>query len=344
MKKHLIAIPCLLFALALVGCQGNAPAPTTALVASVGEGDLEAKGFVESADGKLRVIGKSQLAISLKSMSNPPATPAGWEMIGPVFDVTAQDRQRRPVQKLAAALRLRFDVPANRPATVMVYGDQGWEIVPSEMDADGRLVADVEHLTPYVAAAPTQNNAARGAATIVPKITPSPRATVITATVPAGDAKTALESAATPVKGKSVKVTSASGYTGSLYVALPGWLQSTVDTVGASGAAYYGFYNVVNEAFTAQAKGTAASGNLTLLVEPKTSFPASAADAQTSLATLFAGVPVSTLKQTRADSTTYIFYATSGNTAYSAGYFSYNGLVLAYAMVGNGAYQSLVVK
>ena len=345
MKKYYsFAIVCLIVALAVVGCQSSAPAPTSAPASQTGEGDLEANGSVTSADGKFSVIGKSQLLVALKDMTNPPAAPAGWEFVGPVFDVTAQDRQRRPVQKLAAALELRFDVPTDRAVTVMVYGDQGWDIVPSEIDADGKLTADVNHLTPYVAAAPKPGNATRRPATIVPKITPSPKATVVSAPASTSDAQSALESAVTSIKQKKIKVTSAAGYTGSLYVALPGSIQSTLDSVSANGAAYYGLYNAVNEAFTAQANGSASSGALTLLAEPKTAFPASAADARTALTSEFPGVPVSSLTSSRADSSAYVFYGTSGSTAYSVGYVTYNGVTLAYAMVGSGTYESLVPK
>ncbi len=330
-----IPLVCTLLAFALAACQGNASVPASP---STNEGDLETKGFVESADGKLRVIGKGQLLVSLKSIANPPAAPAGWELVGPVFDVTAQDRQKRPVQKLAALLKLRFAVPADRPTTVLVHNSQAWEIVPSEIDADGNLTAEVDHLTPYAAAAPAQTRN-------VPQITPSAKATVTKETTSASDAKAALESAVVSVKGKKVAVTSAAGYTGSLYVALPGSLQDAVNAVTASGTAYYGLYNAVNPVFNAQAKsGSGTQGTLTLLVEPKTAMPANATDARSSLAALFAGVPVSTLTQARAETTAYVFYGTSGNTAYNAGYVSYSGVVLAYAMVGSGAYQALVPK
>jgi hypothetical protein len=339
---YLITVQCLLIALALVACQSSAPAQTAPSTIAQGapatatEGDLETKGFVESADGRLRVIGKSQLLVSLKTMRDVPAAPTGWEFVAPAFDVTAQDRQRRPIQKLAAALRLRFDVPTNRAATVMVHNGATWEIVPSEIDADGKLIADVEHLTPYVAAAPKSAQAA-------PKITP--RATVVTAPALASDAQAALESAGAIVKGKKIKVTGAAGYTGSLAVPLPNYLQSIVDTVSVNGAAYYGLYNAVNEAITAQAKsGSGSQGTLTLLVEPKTAMPANATDARTALASSFTGIPVASMTQARADSTAYVFYATSGNTASGAGYVSYNGLVLAYGMMGSGTYQSVVPK
>ncbi|MBI5034020.1 MAG: hypothetical protein HZB51_26155 [Chloroflexi bacterium] len=321
----------------LVACQNSSPAASS-------EGDLEAKGIIASADGRMTVSGKSPLLVSLKNMSNPAAAPTGWEFVAPVFDVTAQDRQQRPMQKLAAAVRLRFDAPLNRAATVMVYGDKGWEIVPSEVDAEGKLTAEVDHFTPYTVASPAQANPARAGATIVPKITPSPKATVVKSPASTSDATAALESAVTAIKNKKIKVTSAAGYTGSLYVPLPDQLSSIVSAISVNGSAYYGLYNAVNEAITAQAKGNTSSGSFTLLVEPKTTLPASASDARTALATAFPNIPVSTLSQSRVDTSTYIFYGTSGNTAYGAGYVVYNGVTLAYAAVGTGTYQPLVPK
>lgn len=321
-----------LLGLALSACGGTlAPAATT------GEGDLEAKGFVESADGKLRVSGRAPLFVSLKMLTAPPALPAGWELVAPAFDVTAQDRQRRPIQKLAALIKLRFDVPANRPVTVLVHTGNAWEIVPSEIDADGKLVAEVDHLTPYVAAAPVTGKSA-------PKITPAPKATVVTAPASAGDAQTALQNAIAALKGKPVKVTAATGYTGSLYVPLPDAWQSTLNAISASGTVYYGMYGAVNQAITAQAKSGASVGALTLLAEPKTAMPANATEARSSLTALFPGVPVAALTQARADATAYVFYSASGSTAYSAGYVTANGITLAFAMVGSGAYQPLVPK
>ncbi len=247
------------------------------------------------------------------------------------------------MQKFAELIKLRFDVSTDRPVTVLVHNGAAWEIVPSESDADGKLVADVDHLTPYVTGSPTQDKA-RAAPTAAPKITPGARVTVTSAPTSSSDAQAALESAVAAVKGKKIKITSAAGYTGSLYVALPGYLQTSLNAIGTSGVTYYGLYNAVNEAISAQAKGGAASGALTLLVEPKTTFPANATDAKNSLATTFAGIPVSSLAQSRAESTAYVFYGASGNTAYSIGYISYNGVPLAYGMVGSGSYQSFVPK
>ncbi len=344
----------------LVSCQMPAPSaltraaqatPTTASEMT----DLAANGYVDSADGRLRVAGQTSLLMSLKALANPPAAPAGWELVGPAFEVTAQDRQRRPVRQLAAAVQLRFDVPDDRPLTVLVYTGTAWQVVVSEVDAAGKLTASVDHLTPYAVGAPVRGKPGAGV-TVAPRVTPGraaasvanatpgANATVAVATTAPTEVQNALASAAKALKNKSVRITSAAGYAGSLYLAGPPALQDSLGAAaGAGGTGAYGLYNAVNEAAVVQASGSHASGSLTLLVEPKTTFPASAADAQKQLLALFPGI-TAPLTQAQANTTAYVFYGTAGNTAYSTGYVSYNGVPLAYALSGSGIYQSFVPK
>jgi hypothetical protein len=334
------------------------PEPTATLVVqtNIGEGDLELKGFVDSFDGKLRVSGKLPMLVSLKSITTPPAAPSGWEFLGPVYDVTAQDKTRKPLQKLLGIVTLRFQAPRGRAVTIMVNDGKSWEIVESEFDSDGNITAAVDHFTNYGVGAPQQSKVTPPATAGTPRVTVTrtqsaattrtPQVTAVTATVSASAAESALSNAAKVLKGKTVKITSAAGYSGSASVALPSSLQKTLSSVSGSGTAYYGLYNGVNEAITAQASGGGASGAMTLLIEPKTSMPATAADAKTKLQSYFPGVTV-TLTQaqpTSTGTTGYVFYGTSGNTAYSLGYVSYNGVAMAYAMSGSGTYQSLVPK
>lgn len=343
----------------------GAPEPTATLVVSQpnipGEGDLESKGFVDSGDSKLRVIGKLPMLVTLKNIATPPTAPSGWEFLGPVFDVTAQDKTRRqPLQKLAGLVTLRFQAPRGRPLTIMVNDGKSWEIVESEFDGDGNITAAVDHFTNYGVGAPQQSKVTPPATSGTPRVTvtitrtqsaattrtPQVTVAVATSTVSASAAETALSTAAKTLKGKTVKITSAAGYTGSASVALPSSLQKTLSSVSGSGTVYYGLYNGVNEAVTAEAKGGSSTGAMTLLVEPKTSMPTTAADAKTKLQSYFPGVTV-TLTQaqpTSTGTTGYVFYGTSGNTAYSLGYVSYNGIAMAYAMSGSGTYQSLVPK
>jgi hypothetical protein len=377
-------------ALALSGCiSASAPAfrhdgdPSADVVGA----DLATHGFVDSADGNLRVSGKGGLRLSLARQANPPAAPAGWELVGPVFDISAQDSQRRPVRQLASRLTLRFNTIGDRPLTVLVHDDQSWQVVESELDDDGLLTANVEHLTPYTLGAPkgsgpgqpaTSSRAASPAAKAAPAATrsapaatrgapatrtapastravptrgtPAPQVTTAVTTVSAAGAQTALANAIQPLKGKAVRVTQATGFTGNLYVALPPALADSLGAaLGAGGAGYYGLYSAVNEAVTMQAAGGggATSGAFTALVEPRTTMPASADDAQAQLRALFPGVTVP-LTQVQAawpgTTAAFVFYGVSGSATYSVGFVSYEGLTLAYAAVGSGSYAAFVPR
>lgn len=293
---HSIILAVMLCAtLALSGCTAaSAPAPRQ--VADVIGADLAARGFVDSADGSLRVSGKGGLLLSLARQVNPPPAPAGWELVGPVFDITAQDSQRRPVQQLASRLILRFNTTGGRPLTVLVHDGRGWQVVESELDDDGLLTAGVDHLTPYTVGAPkgsgpgrqpsTSSRAASPAAKAAPAATrsapaatrgapsatrtaptgtravptrgtPAPQVTTAVTPVSSADAQTALAKAIQPLKGKAVRVTQAAGFTGNLYVALPPALADSLGAaLSAGGTGYYGLYNAVNEAVTVQAAGS----------------------------------------------------------------------------------------
>jgi len=350
--------------LVLPGCSA---VPERTAAGDVRDVALSVRGFVDSTDGVLRVSGKGGLLLSLIRQTNPSAAPAGWELVAPVFDVTARDRQRRPLQQLASALSLRFRVAGDRPLTVLVHDGQMWQVVESEVNADGLLTASVDHLTPYTVGAPrgsgptgatsatrtapamtraAPTRAVSSTRTVPAQGTLQPNATTVVTPVSFADAQTALASAIKPLKGRSVKVTQASGYTSSLYVAVPPALQGSLGAaLNAGGAGYYGLYTALNEAVTVQASGGSANGTLTLLIEPKTTMPTSADDAQAQLQTLFPGItaaltPVS--MTSTATTTAYIFYGVSGNTAYSLGYVSYQGVPLAYAVAGSGSYQAFV--
>jgi hypothetical protein len=344
----------------LAGCTGVPASPAPAVLADNITGNLAQADHLDSTDGFLRVSGRTGLILSMRPMAAPPAAPEGWAFTGPVFDITAQDGQRRPVQQLASLLMLRFNVRGDdRPLTVMVYRDGAWQVVESERDDEGHLVAQVDHLTPYTVAAPaprvpagarptTAAPSSRTRPTGMPtiQVTPSarrtPSATTSVSTVAASDAQSVLAAAAKTLKGKPVKVTSAMGYTGSLSVPVPTALQGSLGVaISAGGAGYYGMYSGVNQVVVVQAAGGNANGSLTLLAEPKTAMPADAAAAQSQLKTLFPGVSAS-LTPVQAAPSGYAFYGVSGSTAYAVGYIQYEGLVLAYAMSGSGSYQALV--
>jgi hypothetical protein len=382
-------------ALCLLACTpATSPAPTP--VPGAVEGDLATQGFVQSADAKLRVGGRANLRVSIASLPNPPSAPPGWILVTPVFNVLAHDRQNRVVVRLPDPVSLRFDVPANRPMTVLVHDGTRWEIVPSEVDGEGRLVAQVEHLTPYAAgqpvgtaataspspatprpagaspvttqplatgSAPAPNAAGSpvpGASELTrppgggsPVVTISPVApvtappainvTTVATQVPTTSAEAVLKVAIEPLKGRTVRVTSAGGYTGNLSVAIPPALQTALNgALSAAGAGYYGLYQTINEAVTIQGSG---SGNsiLTLLVEPRTSMPANSAEALSQLKAAFPGV---TTSLTEASSTTgsYLYTGNNDTTSYALGFVSYQNVPLAYVMAGSGNYAASVPR
>lgn len=279
------------------------------------------------------------------------------------------------MQQLASRLVLRFNTTSNRPLTVLVYNGQGWQVAESELDADGLLTASVDHLTPYTVGAPKGSESGRqpstssraaspttktapaatrtaptGTRAVPTRGTPAPRVTTAVTPASAADAQTALAKAIQPLKGKAARVTQAAGFTGDLYVALPPALADSLGAaLSAGGTGYYGIYNAVNEAVTIQAAGSggATSGAFTALVEPRTTMPANADDAQAQLRALFPGVtvPLAQVQATGAGTTAaYVFYGVSGTTAYSVGFLSYEGLTLAYAAVGSGSYAAFVPR
>ena len=414
---RLAAGVCGIMLLIFAGCAGSrlpASTPDTATPSAAAitqstrpEATLHPEGtaFVDAPGGLLRVTGienhplrEGGLALMLRELKDPPPPPPHWELRTPVFDITAQDEQKRPVTRLDEALVLHFRVAGDGLLTVLVHDGDAWQVVPSEIDADGSLSASVTHLTPYTVGSPAgaAGDAARNAtpgtlagtsSRATPGLPPATRTmgtrqtggTLLAATrvagVRSGDARPAgtrpaqAESAAsvpvtvTPVssaeaqaavaeaaqvlKGHAVKVIAAQGYTGALYVVVPPALEGTLQSaMEIGGTGYYGLYNALNQALTLRGYGQNTSGSLTLLVEPKTTLPAGAVDAMTQLTALFPGIDIPlTQVQTGADTyDAYTFYGLDDHAAYATGYVSYEGLVLAYAMSGSGAYQALVPR
>jgi hypothetical protein len=305
------------------------------------EGDLDIRGYLDSADGSLRISGKGQLKLAIQPVNNSPAAPPGWQLAAPVLDITARDRQDRPVKQLLSSLDLQFKVNTAEPVTVLVYNNSAWEIVPSEINADGRLTATIDHLTPYSAGSPSKRTSTPSITPALPSTLPS-QVSLTTSSVAASQAQNALSKAAKPLKNKDVRISSAGGYNGTLSIALPPVVQKSLGSAfAAGGEAYYGLYSAVNEIVTVWAAGGQLSGALTVMAEPKTSLPAGSQEALNSLRQMFPGLP-SNLTQVGDDSSAFTFYAVEGNTAYLAGCISYNGLVLDYVMAGSAEFQKLV--
>ncbi len=332
-------------------------------------------GTLRSSDGKLelRSGGRTGLDVSVKEMAaNALDAPKGWKFVTPVYDITARDGERA-VTRLNDAIEISFRVSGS--ATVMYHTGKEWVIVESEADGKGTVTAKTDHLTPYAAARPTgsENPVARLKATATaspaavrpsvtappaPSRTPdaagtgtaapgsttpnassaAPTATATPSAVPTNP-EDALRQAVQKFKNKQVKITSAQQYNGTGTVPLPPTVETAIASVAAQSEVFYGIYNGVNEAITAGATlGGSAAGTFSLLVEPKTTFPASTTDAQAQLAEFFPGAIGPRYSTSVANATTYTYYAVSGATMYVMGYVQYQGLPIAYLVVGTGAY------
>ncbi len=220
---------------------------------------------------------------------------------------------------------------------------------------DGASGLAKSSLSPNLAAAAGSASAAArptpvGTRTVPTRRMPTPQVTSVVTPTSLADAQAALSKAIQPIKGKTVRVSQAAGFTGAVYVMVPPALQSSLGAaLSAGGDGYIGIYNTVNQAVTIRGAGSNgnASGALTLLAEPRAGMPANASDAQAQLRTLFPGIsaPLTQVQASWATSaTTYAFYGVSGNTAYAVGFVIYNGVSLAYATVGSGSYKAFVPK
>lgn len=340
----------------LVACTTSGGVPAAAPTATINpqaspqasqtaEGtDLMARGYVDSGDGKLRVSGKSPLTVTITEVRTPPPAPEGWELVTPVFDITACDRQKRAVSRLPDPVDLRFDLGGNPAATIMYFDGQVWQMMPSELDSQGRLTAQVDHFTPYAAGKPTnmkKANPANSGGARTPAGGPSAQPTVMVAPGLVGDGGERAERGDQGAEGQGDQAHLGHGLQ---RPRLRGHAARAPGCARRRGQRLLWPLQRRQRGGTVEAGGSGGkSGALTLLVEPKTTMPTSAAAAQDQLAKLFPGVAVS-LTQVEASSTGYVFSGASGNTAYSLGYVSYQGVPLAYALSGSGSYQSLVPK
>ena len=296
---------------------------------------------LRSADGKLEVkpSRKMPLELTLRLLDRAPAAPKGWELVSPVFEITAKD-QNRAVTKLTAPVDLTFTI-GKGSGSILYYDGHAWQLVDSELNRDGVVTATVDHFTPYAVARPSGSggSALPSASPAPPSSSPSrtPSSTAV-ATIDPAKAQQALDAAVEKLKGKKVKVTGAGGYTASAGIELPAALQKALTSVTASADVYYGLYNGINEAITAKAGGSSANGEFTMLVEPKTSFPANTTEAQAMLTEAFPGAAVVRYTPVTQGPASYSYYGSNSTTAYAMGVVTSNGVTIAYVSTGTADY------
>jgi hypothetical protein len=302
-------------------------------------------------DGKMQLLARAHpdVEFTLKPLKSAPALPGGWQSAGTVYEITARD-SKGPLAALPAGVELRFK--ADTPATVLVYRDGGWARVDTEVQADGTLVASVDHLTPYTIARPKALQPAP-AATATPTavasktvtglptlaVTPPPPGVgrSANATVSPEDAKAAIEKTVERLKGRVLKADKVASFTA--VTLLPPTLQEAVERAASlEGLLYYGTYHAIDEAFTTRHAGGPVKDSFSLVVEPLTRMPASAREAQTLLADLFPGATGPTYVQQRGTGASYIFFAYESPTAYVLGVIQYQGNLYAYAGSAVGMY------
>ena len=320
---------------------------TQAQPADVATGRVGERPLV-SRDGRLevRATGPTALEVTIRLMKDPPAMPAGWLPVAPVYEVTARENGTA-VTELDQPLILRFQ--AEGSATVMVYSGRDWLVSESDV-SEGSVTATISHLTPYTVGRPSPvlvqapaTATPSGKNVTVPRSTPTmPAVTVAAAaTVPADAARPELEAAAERLKGKQVSVSGAGGYY--QVELLPPLLQQAMERVAAlEGRLTYGQYGGVNDVFTTTVGGPSVNGSLGFVIEQRTVYPATAKEAQALLVDLFPAArgPVYSLQKSASGN--FAFFALDGGTGYILGFTRYQGITFAYAAAGSGNYAGIV--
>ena len=374
MKLLPLVTGALTIALLTAACGGSSepgatPEPSTAAEATatptnepgVASGPVASGQLLRSSDGRLEVsgTGRGVLDVSIREAKSPPRAPLGWQLVSPVYDITAREPGRTAlVTQLKEPFELRF-TSAERLATVMYYDGDSWEMVRSDV-AGGVVETQVDHLTPYAIARPSNAapasatpSATRAATTATTQPATSPPAGSTTApaatrtpipTVSPETAKSALEAAVSKYKGKATKVLGASGYSGGGSMSVPAQVSLALAEADAYGEMYYGLYNGVNEAFTVTAATGAGAGSFTLLVEPKAEFPATSTRAQELLAGYFpgaAGLPYTAIQTGPA---AYTYQASNGSAFFVLGFTQEDGVPLAFLSTGSGVFTATAVS
>jgi hypothetical protein len=125
-------------------------------------------------------------------------------------------------------------------------------------------------------------------------------------------------------------------YTGESDIELPRAFDTLVSS--GNGPAFFGVYNAVNQVITTIG---GPAGSLTLLVEPRAHYPATADEAREQIAALFAGVTAEWRLATEFAGS-YVFTASVPGVAIAAGFTRHQDVALAYFAAGTGAYAAPV--
>ena len=309
--------------------------PTPTAEPGLVSGEVRSGRGLRSADGRLevRTSGATALDVSVRIMGVAPEAPKGWVLAGPVYDISARERERT-VTKLPQSFELRFKTEG--PAVVMYYDGKNWVVVETEPDGDGMAVASVDHLTPYALVSP-----AKSMTTATPSASPAATSTP-EATVSATEATAALEAVLPKYKGHQVRVSWAGGYSGAAATTFPPAVLDEVSRSAALGGSLcYGVYGGVNAAVTSSAGTANLSGSLTVLVEPRIAFPVSSTDAQEQLAAIFPGAMGMRYANVSSSASAYTYLASANGVTYVLGFVLYDGLPVAYLSVGSGSYATL---
>src|SRR5688572_10124355 len=272
MNVRMLIAPALLAAV-LAACGGSAtseptPEPTAGSAATatppgergIATGQVASGKALWSSDGRLAITGTgtAPLDVTVREVSKDvPDEPFGWELSGPVYDITAA-RGSEVVKQLTDPFELRFEV-TEPLATVMYFDGQEWSIIESEL-ADDVLTADTDHLSQFAVMTPA--NLRLPTPTPTPTATPTPVEGTVTPTrtpavSPTPTATPLSARAMTDVlaeevekwRKKAAPVTGAGAYAGVARMRLPAPLQESLEGADTVGDLYYGIFNGVNEVF-----------------------------------------------------------------------------------------------
>lgn len=331
---------------ALAACGGSAPQESSESVPTatgatatpapergVATGRVGAGQGLRSLDGRLEAAspGGEALTVTIREMGkDAPAAPGGWELVTPVYDITARDAAGKAVTQMKQPLDLRFTSSEVR-VTVAHWDGDSWEIAASEA-ASGVVSARVEHLSRYGVIRPAIKTAK-----VSPTASPSMSATP-PAIASVDAAKAALEAAIRKFGGRSTTLRSGEPIAGATATGLPPAIAAALSEAGVFGTVFEAPYGGVNLGFVSNATAGTANGSYALLVEPKVGFPGSSREAQLLLVEYFPGAAGLQYAPVQEGPGAYTYQASSGSGFVVLGFVQHEGLPLAFMSTGSGLY------